>query len=246
MANQIPRILFVIALALCCHAAAASQVISSQKIGGKTVTCIHTGIATDLTDCGYQSYWYTYVFVGSISAITPAAGDESELRIVPEEVFSGKPENPMTVLTSQGLCLPRLTVGDRWLFYLRKESGKPIVLDYYGNQSVPVGEAQAQIDTLRRLQKIGDFAIVRGQVVRGKILEGKPVRKAHITAGRRGDEKQYVAVTDKEGRYEFQPLPPGRYLIKVTASGSYRPDNSAIDLAPGACWDLTPDRFLIP
>jgi hypothetical protein len=29
---------------------------------------------------------------------------------------------------SQGACLPPLVVGHRWLFFLRKESGKPIVL----------------------------------------------------------------------------------------------------------------------
>jgi hypothetical protein len=29
---------------------------------------------------------------------------------------------------SQGACLPPLVVGYRWLFFLRKENGKPIVL----------------------------------------------------------------------------------------------------------------------
>ena len=207
--------------------------------------CMHSGMMSDLKDCGYQSRWYSYVFVGTISAITPAAGDESELRIVPLEVFSGKPDNPMTVLTSQGLCLPKLTVGDQWLFYLRKESGKPIVLDYYGNQSAPVGKVQAAIDTLRRLQRIGDFGIVRGQVVQGKAFEGKPVPKTTITAGRRGELTQYSAITDKDGRYEFQPLPPGRYVINAKASGSYRPHDEAIDLTPGACWDYTPMSFPI-
>jgi len=206
---------------------------------------MHTGMMSDLTDCGYQSWRYTYVFVGTISAITPAAGDESELRIVPQEVFSGKPDNPVTVLTSRGLCLPKLTVGDQWLFYLRKESGKPIVLDYYGNQSAPVGKVQAEVATLRRLQKIGDFGIVRGRVVRGKAFDGTPVPKAHITAGRTGEFTLYSAITDKDGRYEFQPLPPGSYVIKAKASGFYRPHDEAIDLTPGACWDLTPVSFPI-
>jgi hypothetical protein len=164
MASQIQRILLLTSVASCFHGATAAQILTPQNVGGKTVMCMHSGMMSDLKDCGYQSRWYTYVFVGTISAITPAAGDESELRIVPKEVFSGKPDNPVTVLTSQGLCLPKLTVGDQWLFYLRKESGKPIVLDYYGNQSAPVGKVQGEIDTLRRLQKIGDFGIVRGRV----------------------------------------------------------------------------------
>jgi len=245
MASQIQRILLLSASALNSYASAAAQIVSPKDVGGKTVMCIHSGLMSDLTDCGDQSRWYTYVFVGTISAITPAADDESELRIVPQEVFSGKPDNPVTVLTSQGLCLPKLTVGDQWLFYLRKETGKPIVLDYYGNQSVPVGKAQTEIDTLRRLQKIGNFGIVRGRVVRGKAFEGSSVRRAHITAGRTGEFRLYSAITDKDGRWEFQQLPPGRYVIKANASGLYRPHDEAIDLTPGACWDLTPMSFPI-
>jgi hypothetical protein len=246
MTRNIQRILFVGALAILCRASASGQIASSKKIGDKTVQCMHSGIVTDLEDCGLQPYPYEFVFVGSISAIKQVEHDEMELRIVPEEVFSGKPDSLVTVLTSQGLCLPTLKVGDQWLFFLQKQSGKPIVLDYYRNDSVPVADAQARIDSLRRLQKIGDFAILRGQVVRGKPFEGKPVRNLHVVAGRKGDEKEYVAVTDRTGRYEFEPLPPGRYVIKVRTNRPNRPGDWAIDLSPGACWDMTPDRFPMP
>jgi len=242
-AARIRRIPFVIAVALFCHATASAQTFSSKKIGDKTVQCIQFGIVTDLMDCGLQPYPYDFVFVGSISAITPAGNDEMELRIVPEEVFSGKPDSPMTVLTSQGLCFPDFTVGDRWLFYLRKGSGKPIELDYYRNKSVPVANAQTLIDTLRRLQKIGNSAIVRGKVVSGKLFRGVPVRNLNVKAVRKGDGRQYSAVTNKEGRYEFPSLPSGRYVIQIRASGPHRPGDWAIDLSPGACWDMTPDRL---
>jgi hypothetical protein len=240
---QIRRILFVVAVALFCRATASAQMASSRKIGDKTVQCLQTGIVTDLMDCGLRPYPYDFVFVGSISAITSAEHDEMELRLVPEEVFSGKPDSPTTVLTSQGLCFPKLAVGDRWLFYLRKEDGKPIVLDYYWNKSVPAANAQTLLDNLRRLQKIGEFAIVRGQVVSGKSFEGKPVRNLPVIAVRKGDVTKYRAVTDRMGRYEFPPLLPGRYVIQVRADDPHRPGDWAIDLSPEACWDLTPDRF---
>jgi hypothetical protein len=57
------------------------------------------------------------------------------IQITPQEVFSGKPANPLTVQTSQAACLPEIAVGDQWLFFSREEKGKPIVLDYYANGS---------------------------------------------------------------------------------------------------------------
>jgi hypothetical protein len=216
-----------------------AEILSAHKVGDKTVMCLHSGLSSDLNDCGRRSDWYSYVFVGSISAITPAKNDEMKIQIVPKEKFSGKPDNPVTVLTSQGLCFPKLAVGDRWLFYLRKENGKPIVLDFYGNDSLPVAEAQAQINTLRRLKKIGDFGILRGRVVRGESFDGKAVSNAQVVANRQSDNNRFVAITDSIGHYEFQPLPPGKYKITVRPIGSYRPDDSGVDIVAGACWDLT-------
>lgn len=134
---QIRRIFLVISVALSCLAIASAQMASSRKIGDKTVQCLQSGIVTELMDCGLRPFPYDFVFVGSISAITSTEHDELELRIVPEEIFSGKPDSPMTVLTSQRLCFPNFSVGDRWLFYLRKQSVKPIVLDSYGLRRQP-------------------------------------------------------------------------------------------------------------
>jgi Carboxypeptidase regulatory-like domain len=213
-----------------------AEVISLKTVDGKQVTCMHTGLTSDLNDCGTRSDWYSYVFVGTIirvtPRITPAQGNEFELQIAPQEIFSGKPDNPMTVLTSQGLCLPKLVVGDRWLFYLRKEAGKPIVLDFYGNDSLPVTSAQEQVATLRHLQKIGDHAILRGRVVQ---RNGKPVADAHVAVRRSSDSAPFVSTTGADGRFEFQPLSPGGYKIIVPV-GPHRADE--IDLKPGACWEF--------
>jgi hypothetical protein len=236
-------VLPVLAVALAYLGVAKAEILSFRKVGDKAVTCMHSGMISDLNFCGKHDDWYSYMFVGHISSIKPAKDDEKVIQIVPEEVFYGKPDNPMTVLTSQGLCLPHLAVGDRWLFYLRKVNGKPIILDYYGNDSLPVAEARTQIDTLRRLKKIGEFGILRGRVVRGESFDGKAVSNAQVVANRRSDNKQFVAVTDSVGHYEFQPLPPGKYKVTVRPIGSYQPDDSGIELIAGACWDLTLSKF---
>jgi hypothetical protein len=240
MASSMRCCLAVLTVVLLCLGGAAAQMMELRADGG---TCMHSGLSSDLKDCGFRSDWYAYVFVGSISAITLDGKDEKKIQITPEEVFHGNPSNPLTVQTLQGACLPTIAVGDHWLFFLRRENGKPIVLDYYGNDSRPVADAQEQIETLRRLLTIGDFGILRGHVQAGTFSEGKAVSDAHIVARQASDNMQFATTTDADGRYQFVPLPPGKYKLTVDPIGSFHPDDSEIELSRGACWDLTLSRY---
>lgn len=216
---------------------ATAQIIEERRVGDRTVTCMHTGLSN--FDCGVRSDWYAYTFVGSISAITSIENDEKKIQIVPEEVFHGNPPSPLTVFTSEAVCLPSLAVGDRWLFFLRKEKGKPIVLDYYGNDSRPVADANEHIETLRRLKNIGNFGIVRGYVLRNH--QGEGIFNATVVAHRVPDDLKFNATTDTNGRYEFQRLPTGKYKFTVDPIGSFRLDDSedddGLDVARGSCWE---------
>src|SRR5436190_2946340 len=212
-----------------------AQIMESRKAGDKTIMCMHSGLMSDLNDCGVRSAWYAYVFVGSISAKQPTSNGEQILQVTPEEIFNGNPSTPLTVLTSQGACLPTLTVGDRWLFYLRKESGKPIVLDYYGNDSRPIDRAQEEIETLRELKTIGDFGIVRGSVQKRLKDDVKNIPGAQVVAFRKSDKARFFAATDANGHFEFAPLAPGTYKLTVDPIGSFRPDDSGVSVKSGSC-----------
>ena len=155
MAYSLRWAIAVLTVVLSGFCAATAQIVDMREVDGKTIQCVHSGLMSDLNDCGVRSDWYAYVFVGSISAVVPADKDEKKLQITPDEIFHGEPPSPLTVLTSQVACLPTLAVGDRWLFFLRRENNKPIILDYYGNISRPVARAQEQIKTLRRLRPSG-------------------------------------------------------------------------------------------
>jgi hypothetical protein len=217
---------------------AAAQITELREIEGKMFACTRSGLRSDLNDCGPQKDWYAYVFVGSITTIVPANKDEKKLQITPEEVFQGEPLSPLTVLTSQGECLPKMAVGDRWLFWLRQEPSKPIVLGY-GGGSLPLAQAQKQIETLRRLQTIGDFGILRGSVLRGADYdERKPVPGVRVVASRTSDRAQFVAMTDARGYYEFQPLPVGKYELSADSIGLFYEGDAAVDVSRGACWDM--------
>jgi hypothetical protein len=235
------RALALLAVTLSCLGTAAGQITTMMTVDGKEIACTRSGLWSDLNDCGTRSDWYSYVFVGSIYAIAPTAGEEKQIQIVPEEIFLGKPGSLITVITDAGICLPKMQVGDRWLFYLRQEGATPIKLPY-GGDSLPVAYAQEQIATLRRLETIGNLSILRGHVMRGESDDGKPLPNARVTARSKSDGTQFSSTTDADGRYEFQLLPAGSYKITVAPVGSYQPDKSGIDLKPGACWDLTLSR----
>ena len=221
----------------------AAQIIDMREVDGKTIQCMHSGLMSDLNDCGVRFDWYAYVFIGSISAIVPANKDEKKLQIIPDEIFHGEPPSPLTVLTSQGACLPTLAVGDRWLFFLRRENNKPIILDYYGNISRPVSAAQDQIETLRRLMTIGDFGIVRGRVERGPgLADRKVVPGAHVVASKKADSTQYFTTTNGNGNFEFEPLAPGKYDLTVDPIGSFHPNNNNVEVTRGSCSDITISR----
>jgi hypothetical protein len=221
----------------------AAQFVYTRNVDGQEVSCLNFAFGSDLRDCGLQSPWSTYVFVGTIRAIVPASGDEEELRITPEEVFYGKPPSLLTVLAAQGPCLPKMAVGDRWLFFLKKEFGKPIAMDHYRTLSRPLAQAQKEVETLRRLQTMGDFGILRGTVGQGtddstqKLVEG-----ARVVASRTSDHAKFVATTDANGYYEFQPVPVGSYELELDSIPRFW-GHAVIKVSRGACWDMTLWRF---
>ena len=114
------RAIAPLAILLFCLGAATAQIVTLQEIDGKTITCMRSGLHSDFNYCGVRP-WDTYVFVGSMSAITSIKDEEKQIQIVPEEVFLGEPPNPLVVETSQAQCLPKLAGGNAGFFTWRRK-----------------------------------------------------------------------------------------------------------------------------
>ncbi len=52
----------------------------------------------------------------------------------------------------------------------------------------------------------------------------------------------FATTTGADGRYEFQPLPAGKYNLTVDSIGPFQADDADIKVSRGACWDLTLSR----
>ncbi len=63
-----------------------------------------------------------------------------------------------------------------------------------------------------------------------------------MIAQRQFKDFQSVAITDADGRFEFQPLPPGEYKITTDLVGSQQTDDANILVRPGGCWNMTLSR----
>jgi hypothetical protein len=214
---------------------AAGQIITIKRLGDRSIVCKHSGIWLNPADCGFRSDRYTDVFVGKVSAVNPVGHDEQQIQIIPQEVFAGKPGKRMTVVTSQGLCLPKLLPGEQWLFFLRREESKPVVLNYYWNDSLPLSEADEQVAILRHLKSLKHSGILRGHV--STATDGKPIPNASVFA-RRSKGRQFATTTDVDGRYEFEPLRPGKYSVSTEPIRAYQSGIVEFEIDSKSCWNL--------
>jgi len=102
--------------------------------------------------------------MGTVVSGAEMAISEKRLRLMPEEVFAGAVAGSLTVITEQAGCFGDFQAGDKWLFYLERDTKTESLLLQYNSPTRPIADAQAQIGTLRRLAHINDSGIIMGHV----------------------------------------------------------------------------------
>lgn len=208
-------IMIAVVIAVLCPRA-TSQIVFDKTKDGKQIVCMESGLFGFGRECGTQDY--EEVFVGTILSVSQMAGDETSLSLHPEEVFKGAPSTPLSVTTSQGLCLPDLHAGDRWLFYLRQDKEAKRLTLAYGSPSGLVSAHEEDIDRLRRLIKLNGEGLVKGTLTaRDEDGNTSPSRNRRVILRRLEDNAEYVLYTDHDGHFEFPPVRSGRYDLDLNA-----------------------------
>ena len=227
----------------------AAQVIEIRDYRGKQISCVTSGLQGFGRSCGTGDD-YDSVFIGSVVSATEITDTERRLQVMPEEVFSGNADGLLTVTTSQGACFGDFQPGDKWLFYLKRDTKTKALLLSYGSPTRLIADSQAQIALLRRLIQMNDSGIIMGKVIQPVWNDNKwetsiPVANHKIIAKQQATGREDAAFTDSDGNYEFEPLAPGSYHLNAnTAEGLWAEDGN-VAILPRSCsqvsFGLEPD-----
>jgi hypothetical protein len=218
----------------------SGQIIEQREYKGETIYCGRSGLRGFSESCGADA-GYKYVFIGSVLSVSDLLNDEKRVRLAPEEIFFGNPDKEVVAVTDQGRCLPELQPGRRWLFYLRQDHDANELLLSYGSYSGPVNDEQGRIAVLRRLAQMTNAGLLKGHVSRlvsdssTKLWVSEPVLNHKITATRKDNRTEYVAFTDSEGDFEFEPLAPGLYQVTSNTDPQWWAWEGATQVRPGNC-----------
>lgn len=193
-------------VALCLSASA--QVIEMVNHDGRQYACERSGLMGAANSCGTGNY--DEVVVGAILKVSPISDGEIEIALKAEEIFKGASASTIDIRTKQSVCFPDLRPGDRWLFYLVRDKESDVLTLAYGSGSGPVMQERANVERLRRLNKSRGSGMIVGEVDESN---GTPRAHHPIVARRAGGGAQYTAYTNKNGKFEFPPLPAGKYNL---------------------------------
>jgi hypothetical protein len=213
---------------------APAQVIEMVSQDGKTYACERSGLMGSGDSCGTQNF--DEIVVGTILTVAPDAEGETHIALKPEETFKGAAAQSIDFTTKQLLCFPDLRPGDHWLFYLVRDKESDALTLAYGSGSGPVAQEKESIERLRRLSRFRGSGMVMGEVDESN---GKPRAHHAIVVQHLGGGAKYTAFTSKDGKFEFPPLPEGKYSLNPnTAPGLKATWSGEIDVEARQCTSL--------
>ena len=229
---------FVAAVTLSLVASGSAQITELRQHHEKEIACPRSEIDSFELPCGIEES-YESIFIGAVQSVTEISKAERRLQVTPKEIFRGNPADWLTVTTSKGACLPELKAGDEWLFYLERDKNTKELVLAYDSPSAPIAKTQKNIALLRRLLHMTNTGVIHGFVAHRVISpdgsEKQTYLANHKIVAKREDGTEYVAVSDRDGNYEFKPLPVGSYHLTANTAQELRAQEGNVDVEPRGC-----------
>lgn len=205
-----------------------AQIFEGRQYHGHNVTCVHSGvIQTNGGDCGTQDY--ARVFTGTVKSAFDIGETDKLLQLIPEEVFVGDPVSEVPAVTNQACLHREIRAGEKWLFYLYRNTKTNGLILPYDSPSKPIADAQEDIARLRHVQKLGDAGLLTGSLTR--IVSKNPwkfsrVPNRKVLVKQASSGTEFTAETDSNGHYEIE-VPPNSYILSAnTEEGLWAPETN--------------------
>lgn len=171
--------------------------------------------------------------------------DVGIIRFEVEEIFKGIESRAVEIHsgTSGADCGYWFTRGERYLVYAYGDQPGNLETNVC-TRTQPINEAAGDLQYLRNRPRKGFGGRIYGTI-------GTPTKEwdenfEHKLKGIGGvkvtlqspDEKELVKTTDRAGNFEFTPLKPGLYVVRIAAPEGYivdYPDENQLDIHDGGC-----------
>lgn len=175
-----------------------------------------------------------YVFVGrvvSISSLSVISGStfKAQAVVAVETTLKGQVSGEVKLTFDTG-CYGRLDVGSRYKFIAnRPEHGAdaPFAVNHWGSlDNLSPDDVAETFDSVRALMKGARLPRLFGRIRDDKL---RPVSGVEVVM--KAAAKEYKVQTDASGRYKFDELPDGDYLLFPVYPKSLKPANDAYGMA---------------
>jgi hypothetical protein len=215
---------------------ASAQIVEGRQYHGHDVTCVHSGIVhANGTFCGTQGY--ERVFTGTVKSAIDIEEPDKLLQLIPDEVFLGEPTSEVLAVTNQACLRREIRTGEKWLFYLSRNTLTNGLVLGYDSPSKPIAQAQADIARLRHLQRLNDSGLLTGtltRIVSKNPWKSSPVPNRNVVIKPLSGKAEITAHTDGNGHYEVE-VPPNSYTVSANAEvGLWAPEMTTW-VSKGAC-----------
>jgi hypothetical protein len=242
------RLCLVVVTVACMVPSLGAVIVVVRQYHGKQVTCAYSGLMGVAKGCGTDGY--ERVFTGVVKSSVEVGDTDKLLEIVPDEVFIGD-SGAVSAITNQACLSTDIQVGDKWLFYLQRDTNKeqdshndPLVLSY-GGRSKPISEAEDDVSMLRDLGRLKNTGILIGTIERlGDTEDATPTPLANhkVVAKNVANGTNYTTTTNEKGYFKFD-LPVGKYDVTTTPEyglqevEGYGSMQGSIPVEKRQCWE---------